>query len=155
MVITVMTSVLCFCHIKVVLWYCGYCHSPRAEHFTKLSILSVDNRCCLQWGLMLNIYFFSPSMDGFKVVKLNEVIRQVDIIITCTGNSAWNLLFLNLFALFVLSKKSLWSTCDWWWMVLTFCREQECGDQRPTGSHEKWLYCLQHGSLQHRDWCGK
>lgn len=30
--------------------------------------------------------FFFPSMDGFKVVKLNEVIRQVDIIITCTGN---------------------------------------------------------------------
>lgn len=25
-------------------------------------------------------------MDGFKVVKLNEVIRQVDIIITATGN---------------------------------------------------------------------
>lgn len=26
------------------------------------------------------------SMDGFRVVKLNEVIRQVDVIITCTGN---------------------------------------------------------------------
>jgi len=25
-------------------------------------------------------------MDGFKVVKLNEVIRQVDIVITATGN---------------------------------------------------------------------
>lgn len=30
---------------------------------------------------------FCPSMDGFKVVKLNEVIRLVDITITCTGNS--------------------------------------------------------------------
>lgn len=32
---------------------------------------------------------FSPSsplsMDGFRLVKLNEVIRQVDIVITCTG----------------------------------------------------------------------
>ncbi|CAG12135.1 unnamed protein product, partial [Tetraodon nigroviridis] len=26
------------------------------------------------------------SMDGFRLVKLNEVIRQVDIVITCTGN---------------------------------------------------------------------
>lgn len=26
-------------------------------------------------------------MDGFRLVKLNEVIRQVDIVITCTG--AW------------------------------------------------------------------
>lgn len=25
-------------------------------------------------------------MDGFRVVKLNEVIRQVDVVITCTGN---------------------------------------------------------------------
>jgi adenosylhomocysteinase len=25
-------------------------------------------------------------MDGHKVVKLNEVVRQVDIVITCTGN---------------------------------------------------------------------
>lgn len=31
-------------------------------------------------------------MDGFKVVKLNEVIRLVDIIITCTGNSGKTLL---------------------------------------------------------------
>ena len=26
-------------------------------------------------------------MDGFRLVKLNEVIRQVDIVITCTGMS--------------------------------------------------------------------
>lgn len=25
-------------------------------------------------------------MDGFRVVKLNEVIRNVDVVITCTGN---------------------------------------------------------------------
>lgn len=29
--------------------------------------------------------FSPPSMDGFRLVKLNEVIRQVDIVITCTG----------------------------------------------------------------------
>ena len=25
-------------------------------------------------------------MDGYRVVKLNEIVRQVDIVITCTGN---------------------------------------------------------------------
>lgn len=25
-------------------------------------------------------------MDGFRVIKLSEVIRQVDMVITCTGN---------------------------------------------------------------------
>lgn len=35
---------------------------------------------------MLNIFHLCVnSMDGFRVVKLNEVIRQVDVIITCTG----------------------------------------------------------------------
>lgn len=29
---------------------------------------------------------FAYSMDGFRVVKLNEVIRNVDIVITATGN---------------------------------------------------------------------
>lgn len=33
---------------------------------------------------------FPPSMDGFRLVKLNEVIRQVDIVITCTGTGAGN-----------------------------------------------------------------
>ncbi|CAB1323060.1 unnamed protein product [Coregonus sp. 'balchen'] len=28
----------------------------------------------------------SIVMDGFRLVKLNEVIRQVDLVITCTGN---------------------------------------------------------------------
>lgn len=28
-------------------------------------------------------------MDGFRLVKLNEVIRQVDIVITCTGMQCW------------------------------------------------------------------
>lgn len=37
--------------------------------------------------LLLSLLFppSSPSMDGFRLVKLNEVIRQVDIVITCTG----------------------------------------------------------------------
>lgn len=32
---------------------------------------------------VLTTYF---SMDGYRVVKLNEVIRNVDIVITATGN---------------------------------------------------------------------
>ena len=26
------------------------------------------------------------SMDGFRVIKLSEVVRQVDVVITCTGS---------------------------------------------------------------------
>lgn len=26
------------------------------------------------------------SMDGFRVIKLSEVVRHVDMVITCTGN---------------------------------------------------------------------
>ena len=32
--------------------------------------------------------WFLDSMDGFRVVKLSEVVRHVDVIITCTGNYA-------------------------------------------------------------------
>lgn len=32
----------------------------------------------------MNVSFY--SMDGFRVMKLNEVIRNVDIVITATGN---------------------------------------------------------------------
>lgn len=38
---------------------------------------------------MMNYYFAVCtlcSMDGFRVVKLNEVIRVVDIVVTATGN---------------------------------------------------------------------
>lgn len=28
---------------------------------------------------------YPRSMDGFRVVKLSEVIRQMDVVITCTG----------------------------------------------------------------------
>lgn len=42
-------------------------------------------------GLGCPLTLFVPSvlssMDGFRLVKLNEVIRQVDIVITCTGQS--------------------------------------------------------------------
>ncbi|XP_041988152.1 adenosylhomocysteinase-like 1 isoform X1 [Aricia agestis] len=38
-------------------------------------ITEIDPICALQ-----------AAMDGFRVVKLNEVIRQVDIVITATGN---------------------------------------------------------------------
>ena len=30
--------------------------------------------------------FFLFSMEGFRVVKLTEVVRMADIVITCTGN---------------------------------------------------------------------
>uniref|UniRef100_A0A671W7A2 Adenosylhomocysteinase like 2 n=1 Tax=Sparus aurata TaxID=8175 RepID=A0A671W7A2_SPAAU len=41
------------------------------------ALKAMDSDCTVSHG--------SP-MDGFRLVKLNEVIRQVDIVITCTGN---------------------------------------------------------------------
>ncbi|XP_062276189.1 S-adenosylhomocysteine hydrolase-like protein 1 isoform X1 [Scomber scombrus] len=38
-------------------------------------VTEVDPICALQ-----------ASMDGFRVIKLSEVVRQVDMVITCTGN---------------------------------------------------------------------
>lgn len=38
-------------------------------------VTEIDPICALQ-----------ACMDGFRVVKLNEVIRTVDVVITCTGN---------------------------------------------------------------------
>ncbi|XP_051525160.1 S-adenosylhomocysteine hydrolase-like protein 1 isoform X2 [Myxocyprinus asiaticus] len=38
-------------------------------------VTEIDPICALQ-----------ACMDGFKVVKLNEVVRQIDMVITCTGN---------------------------------------------------------------------
>lgn len=29
-------------------------------------------------------------MEGFRVMKLNEVIRQMDVVITCTGNQVYD-----------------------------------------------------------------
>lgn len=29
---------------------------------------------------------YVSSMDGFRVVRLNEIVRQVDIVVTATGN---------------------------------------------------------------------
>lgn len=41
--------------------------------------------CKLSYKLIIYTYIFY-SMDGFRVMKLNEVIRNVDIVITATGN---------------------------------------------------------------------
>lgn len=52
-------------------------------------------------GLVLLILLCFYSMDGFRLVKLNEVIRQVDIVITCTGMAVmfrvWGVRFGNAF----------------------------------------------------------
>jgi len=47
-------------------------------------VTEVDPICALQ-----------ACMDGFRVLKLNEVIRNVDLLITATGNK--NVLFSLLF----------------------------------------------------------
>lgn len=60
---------------------CGYgevgkgCCSALKGMGAVVMITEVDPICALQ-----------ACMDGFRVVKLNEVIRNVDVIITCTGN---------------------------------------------------------------------
>ncbi|XP_010755352.3 S-adenosylhomocysteine hydrolase-like protein 1 isoform X2 [Larimichthys crocea] len=60
---------------------CGYgevgkgCCSALKALGAVIYVTEVDPICALQ-----------ACMDGFRVVKLNEVIRQVDMVITCTGN---------------------------------------------------------------------
>ena len=39
--------------------------------------------CHLHLIWMFDVLFF--SMDGFRVVRMEEVIKQVDILVTCTG----------------------------------------------------------------------
>ncbi|XP_041693896.1 S-adenosylhomocysteine hydrolase-like protein 1 isoform X4 [Coregonus clupeaformis] len=60
---------------------CGYgevgkgCSAAMKAMGSIVYITEVDPICALQ-----------ACMDGFRLVKLNEVIRQVDLVITCTGN---------------------------------------------------------------------
>lgn len=48
---------------------------------------AIANFCTAEINCPLLSYLLFDSMDGFRVVKLNEVIRQVDVVITCTGKS--------------------------------------------------------------------
>lgn len=89
-------------------------------------------------------------MDGFRLVKLNEVIRQVDIVITCTGTGlGWAPQTLPQLQLGDPKTGAggaqgfLWGSGG--------CREQERGDQGTSGQDEEQLHRLQHGALQHRD----
>ncbi|XP_038217741.1 adenosylhomocysteinase-like 1 isoform X2 [Zerene cesonia] len=52
----------------------GCCQALKALG-SVVYVTEIDPICALQ-----------AAMDGFRVVKLNEVIRQVDIVITATGN---------------------------------------------------------------------
>ncbi|XP_070969661.1 putative adenosylhomocysteinase 3 isoform X2 [Oncorhynchus clarkii lewisi] len=60
---------------------CGYgevgkgCSAALKAMGSVVYVTEVDPICALQ-----------ACMDGFRLVKLNEVIRQVDLVITCTGN---------------------------------------------------------------------
>ncbi|XP_053869725.1 adenosylhomocysteinase 3 isoform X4 [Malaclemys terrapin pileata] len=60
---------------------CGYgevgkgCCAALKAMGSIVYVTEIDPICALQ-----------ACMDGFRLVKLNEVIRQVDIVITCTGN---------------------------------------------------------------------
>ncbi|XP_068611642.1 putative adenosylhomocysteinase 3 [Brachionichthys hirsutus] len=60
---------------------CGYgevgkgCSAALKAMGSIVYVTEIDPICALQ-----------ACMDGFRLVKLNEVVRQVDIVITCTGN---------------------------------------------------------------------
>ncbi|XP_047453202.1 S-adenosylhomocysteine hydrolase-like protein 1 isoform X3 [Mugil cephalus] len=60
---------------------CGYgevgkgCCAALKALGTVVYVTEVDPICALQ-----------ACMDGFRVIKLSEIIRQVDMVITCTGN---------------------------------------------------------------------
>ena len=44
----------------------------------------------LQFSVVLlkQVICFSACMDGYMVVKLSQVIKQVDIVVTATGNKS-------------------------------------------------------------------
>ncbi|XP_038562965.1 S-adenosylhomocysteine hydrolase-like protein 1 isoform X3 [Micropterus salmoides] len=60
---------------------CGYgevgkgCCAAMKALGAVIYVTEVDPICALQ-----------ACMDGFRVIKLSEVVRQVDMVITCTGN---------------------------------------------------------------------
>ncbi|KAM3609578.1 uncharacterized protein V6R79_017388 [Siganus canaliculatus] len=62
---------------------CGYgevgkgCCAALKALGAAVYITEVDPICALQ-----------ACMDGFRVVKLSQIIRQVDLVITCTGNKS-------------------------------------------------------------------
>ena len=37
----------------------------------------------------ISFFLFLSSMDGFRVVKIDMVIKQIDILITCTGKECF------------------------------------------------------------------
>lgn len=45
----------------------------------KYTVYYINDNTIIHTGILY-------SMDGFRVMKLNEVIRNVDIVITATGN---------------------------------------------------------------------
>lgn len=68
------------------------------------------------------------SMDGFRVVKLSEVIRQMDVVITCTG--AVYTIQLHLVQIF---KRKYVIVTIWSSHLHLFCflnRQQKCCHQR-------------------------
>lgn len=77
--------------------------------------------CCPLSFLRLNTEHtpFCPSMDGFKVVKLNEVIRLVDITITCTGNSMSNSMSRWIIDLIFYTPTSRRAACHWRRMLVS------------------------------------
>uniref|UniRef100_A0AAY5L5K9 S-adenosyl-L-homocysteine hydrolase NAD binding domain-containing protein n=1 Tax=Esox lucius TaxID=8010 RepID=A0AAY5L5K9_ESOLU len=75
-------NLYCFCHAigrrhshrTTDVMFGGCCSALKALG-SIVCITEIDPICALQ-----------GCMDGFRVVKLNEVIRQMDLVITCTGN---------------------------------------------------------------------
>uniref|UniRef100_A0A3B4BMA1 S-adenosyl-L-homocysteine hydrolase NAD binding domain-containing protein n=1 Tax=Periophthalmus magnuspinnatus TaxID=409849 RepID=A0A3B4BMA1_9GOBI len=57
------------------LWLWRGCCTALKALGAIVCITEIDPICALQ-----------ACMDGFRVVKLSEVIRQMDVVITCTGN---------------------------------------------------------------------
>ena len=49
-------------------------------------------------------------MEGFRVVRLNEIVRNVDILITATGNKN------------VVTREHLDKVGGWWWWLKSFER---------------------------------
>lgn len=107
------------------------CHRDRPHlclaGMVRLSSSDVILSCFWGWCrfdllLMFSLSLSCCSMDGFRLVKLNEVIRQVDIVITCTGRCRHSPSFLSsMLSVFLNGCWNEWQTAaeslDYWQII--------------------------------------
>jgi hypothetical protein len=61
------------------LYRLDYLYNIIVDYFSLVDFLVINYIC----NIIIDLFYF--SMDGFRVVRIEEVVRNIDILITCTG----------------------------------------------------------------------